>query len=120
MVKSCLGELRSKEGGDEGIVIELSGVVHRDDNLALKEIIRGLHLEEGLEGDRITGSFSENLLFLLQSLNSGQKELTRPIIFILDQFELFCSHRNQTLLYNLFDIAQSAQAPICVIGLTTR
>lgn len=27
----------------------------------------------------------------------------------MDEFDLFCHHRNQTLLYNLFDVAQSAQ-----------
>ena len=41
-------------------------------------------------------------------------------MFVLDEFDLFAQHHNQTLLYNLFDVAQSAQAPVCVIGLTTR
>lgn len=38
----------------------------------------------------------------------------------MEHFDLFCAHHNQTLLYNLFDVAQSAQAPICVIGITSR
>jgi origin recognition complex subunit 4 len=38
----------------------------------------------------------------------------------LEEFDLFCAHHNQTLLYNLFDVAQSAQAPICVVGITCR
>lgn len=42
------------------------------------------------------------------------------MIFILDEFDLFAHHKNQTLLYNLFDISQSAQNPIAVIGLTCR
>lgn len=33
---------------------------------------------------------------------------------------MFCTHHNQTLLYNLFDVSQSAQAPICVLGVTCR
>ena len=33
---------------------------------------------------------------------------------------MFAHHKNQTLLYNLFDIAQSDQAPICVVGVTCR
>ena len=41
-------------------------------------------------------------------------------MFILDEFDLFTNHRNQSLLYNLFDVSQSAQAPICVVGLTCR
>lgn len=44
----------------------------------------------------------------------------RPVLFILDEFDLFLFHKNQTLLYNLFDISQSAQNPVLVIGLTCR
>jgi len=47
-------------------------------------------------------------------------EQSKSVVFVLDEFDLFAQHHNQTLLYNLFDVAQSAQAPICVIGLTTR
>src|SRR5437763_3595448 len=39
------------------------------------------------------------------------------IIFILDRFDEFLPHPRQTLLYNLFDIAQSRKAPIAVICL---
>lgn len=39
---------------------------------------------------------------------------------MLEEFDLFCTHHNQTLLYNLFDVSQSAQAPICVVGVTCR
>ena len=45
---------------------------------------------------------------------------SKSVVFVLDEFDLFAQHHNQTLLYNLFDVAQSAQAPLCVIGLTTR
>lgn len=43
-----------------------------------------------------------------------------PIIFILDEFDLFAQHTKQSLLYNLFDVAQSAEWPIAVIGVTCR
>ncbi|XP_073991724.1 origin recognition complex subunit 4 isoform X2 [Rhodnius prolixus] len=120
LVSSCLNDLEVECGGsDDYIVIHLNGLVHTDDNLALKDIIQQLHVEE-LDGDRISGSFSDNLFFVLQSLRSGDRTTSKAVIFILDEFHYFCNHRNQTLLYNLFDVAQSAQAPICVIGLTTR
>lgn len=45
---------------------------------------------------------------------------SKPILFLLDEFDLFAHQKNQTLLYNLFDVAQSAQAPICVVGITCR
>ena len=42
------------------------------------------------------------------------------MVFILDEFDLFTHHKNQTLLYNLFDTAQAALNPIAVVGLTCR
>lgn len=50
----------------------------------------------------------------------GNRTTSCPVIFILDEFDLFAHHKSQTLLYNLFDISQSAQTPIAVIGLTCR
>lgn len=41
-------------------------------------------------------------------------------IILLDHFDKFTQHPRQTLLYNLFDIAQSRKAPICVLGMTTK
>jgi origin recognition complex subunit 4 len=41
-------------------------------------------------------------------------------VFVLDEFDLFATHPRQTLLYNLFDIAQAKKAPIIVLGLTTK
>uniref|UniRef100_A0A1B6LXP6 Origin recognition complex subunit 4 n=1 Tax=Graphocephala atropunctata TaxID=36148 RepID=A0A1B6LXP6_9HEMI len=108
-----------QSGHEEFITVQLNGLIHTDDGLALKEIICQLHLQE-LEGDRVAGSFSDNLLFLLQSLRSGDRNTSKPVIFILDEFHLFCSHRNQTLLYNLFEAAQASWAPICVVGMTSR
>lgn len=45
---------------------------------------------------------------------------SRSVIFLVDEFDLFATHARQTLLYNLFDIAQARKAPIAVIGMTTR
>lgn len=54
-------------------------------------------------------------------LSDSQTEQTaKSVIFILDEFDLFTTHPRQTLLYNLFDIAQARKAPIVVLGLTTR
>jgi origin recognition complex subunit 4 len=45
---------------------------------------------------------------------------SKSVVFIIDEFDLFVTHARQTLLYNLFDIAQSKKAPIAVLGVTTR
>ena len=55
----------------------------------------------------------------LVSLVSGSRS-NQSIVFILDEFDLFAHHKNQTLLYNLFDATQSATNPIAVIGLSCR
>ena len=98
------------------VVVELNGLLQTDDRIALKEITKQLHLEN-VVGDRVFGSFAEHLTFLLASLKVGDRS-SKPIIFVLEEFDSFCAHKNQTLLYNLFDIAQSRAVPICVIGIS--
>ena len=71
-----------------------------------------------IEGDRVFGSFAEHLEFLLSSLKSGDPNNSKPIVFVLEEFHLFCSHHNQTLLYNLFDMAQTRATPMVVIGIS--
>lgn len=44
---------------EDTILVQLNGLIHTDDSLALKDIICQLHLES-LAGDRVTGSFSGN------------------------------------------------------------
>jgi origin recognition complex subunit 4 len=65
-----------------------------------------------------------SLLALLShpsEMGNGQSDQTaKSVVFILDEFDLFTTHSRQTLLYNLFDIAQARKAPIVVLGLTTR
>ncbi|CAK9817583.1 Origin recognition complex subunit 4 [Anthophora quadrimaculata] len=120
LINSVLKELSSMKNFKENtLIVNLHGLVHTDDRLALKDATRQMQLEN-VVGDKVFGTFAENLTFLLDCLKSGDKKHSKPVIFILDEFDLFCEHHNQTLLYNLFDIAQSAQAPICVIGMTCR
>ncbi|XP_018422278.1 PREDICTED: origin recognition complex subunit 4 [Nanorana parkeri] len=111
--------LAVKELKENAITVQLNGLLQTNDKIALKEITRQLHLEN-VVGDRVFGSFAENLSFLLEALKTGDRTSSCPVLFILDEFDLFAHHKNQTLLYNLFDIAQSAQTPITVIGLTCR
>jgi len=104
---------------DNAVRVELSGLIQTDDKLALRDITKQLKLEN-VVGDRVFGSFAEHLSFLLASLKTGDSTASKPIVFILDHFECFCSHKNQTLLYNLFDVAQSKAVPITVIGVSSE
>ncbi|XP_062972644.1 origin recognition complex subunit 4 [Elgaria multicarinata webbii] len=108
-----------KQIRDNILQVHLNGLLQTNDKIALKEITRQLNLEN-VVGDKVFGSFAENLTFLLEALKRGDRAHSCPVLFILDEFDLFVYHKNQTLLYNLFDIAQSAQTPIAVVGLTCR
>ncbi|XP_030435659.1 origin recognition complex subunit 4 isoform X2 [Gopherus evgoodei] len=99
--------------------VHLNGLLQTNDKIALKEITRQLQMEN-VVGDKVFGSFAENLAFLLEALKKGDRDSSCPVLFILDEFDLFVHHKNQTLLYNLFDISQSAQTPVTVIGITCR
>lgn len=101
------------------LIVNLNGYIHTDDALALKSITKQMKLETAVDGKVFT-TFADNLAFLLDCLKSGNRMKSKSVIFILEEFDLFCGHNNQTLIYNLFDVAQSAQAPICVVGLTRR
>lgn len=117
LVQSIMSEM-SEEFEDNYIPVYLSGIIHTDDRLALKDMSRQLQLEN-VVGERVFGSFADHLAFLLDSFKHLNVK-TKSIIITIDEFDRFTQHKNQTLLYNLFDIAQSQQSPICVIGLSCR
>lgn len=140
LISHALAEL-SRSHSDDFHVVRLDGFFQTDDKLALREIWRQLGREMAVSEDE-TGevtSYADTMASLL-SLLSHPEELAEPdtmmhdsmhpeeelnktaksVIFILDEFDLFTTHPRQTLLYNLFDIAQARKAPIAVIGCSTR
>ncbi|KAG8538163.1 hypothetical protein GDO81_023176, partial [Engystomops pustulosus] len=120
LLRDALEEILTvREIKDNVLQVQLNGLLQTDDRIALKDITRQLNLEN-VVGERVFGSIAENLSFLLEALKTGDRTSSCPVLFVLDEFDLFAHHKNQTLLYNLFDIAQSAQAPVAVIGLTCR
>lgn len=120
MLKSILNDLKTdKNLSSKCILVKLNGLIHTNDRLALKSITSQMQLDYAIDG-KVFGSFAENLAFLLACLKTGDKQKAKSVIFILEEFDLFCGHHNQTLLYNLFDVSQSAQTPLCVFGVTCR
>lgn len=96
--------------------VYLNGCIHTDDRIALKSIMEQLDVHIT---DFKTRTFSDLLNWFLEILNQEGEYLNSALIVIIDEFDEFCKHGNQTLLYNLFDIAQSKRHPICVIGVST-
>ncbi|KAI1877407.1 hypothetical protein JX265_003415 [Neoarthrinium moseri] len=127
LVESIVRDLVA-ENHDSFHVVRLNGFIHTDDKLALKEIWRQLGKEMEVEDDmNKTSNYADTLASLL-ALLSHPSEITgaddgvtsKSVVFVIDEFDLFATHARQTLLYNLFDIAQARKAPIAVLGLTTR
>lgn len=127
LVESVISDL-STEHRENFHVVRLNGFIHTDDKLALKEIWRQLGREMDAE-DEMTGkaNHADTLASLLALLSHPSEisedradETSKSVVFVLDEFDLFTTHPRQTLLYNLFDIAQARKAPIVVLGLTTR
>lgn len=127
LVETIMSDLAT-ENTESFHVIRLSGFIHTDDKLALKEIWRQLGKEMEVEDDlNKTSNYADTLASLL-ALLSHPSEITgtdegvtsKSVVFVIDEFDLFAAHARQTLLYNLFDIAQARKAPIAVLGLATR
>ncbi|KAF6224808.1 hypothetical protein HO133_010002 [Letharia lupina] len=128
LVETAISEVAS-DHRDEFHVVRLNGFIHTDDKLALREIWRQLGREMEVEDDVLGGrsNYADTLASLLALLSHPAQQMedddaatARSVVFILDEFDLFASHPRQTLLYNLFDVAQSRNAPIAVLGLTTK
>nr|CAI5822511.1 unnamed protein product [Callosobruchus analis] len=120
LVNQVLERLQQKHNFQtDCILVKLNGLIHTDDRVALKSTTSQMQLDNVVDG-KVFGTFAENLAFLLECLRTGDKCKSKSVMFILEEFDLFCSHHNQTLLYNLFDVSQSAQAPICILGITCR
>ncbi|KAG7130542.1 Origin recognition complex subunit 4 like protein [Verticillium longisporum] len=127
LVENIIAEL-SFSHKSEFHVIRLNGFIHTDDKLALKEIWRQLGKEMEVDDDINAKSNYADTMASLLALLSHPSEISqteegvtsKAVIFIIDEFDMFASHARQTLLYNLFDIAQARKAPIAVLGCTTR
>ncbi|KXS98957.1 hypothetical protein AC578_4987 [Pseudocercospora eumusae] len=126
LVDQILREQAAKHA-TEFHAVRLNGFVHTDDKIALRDIWLQLGKEMELEEEEsISKNYADTMARLLALLSHPTEvgletdQVTKSVIFVLDEFELFASHPRQTLLYNLFDIAQSRKAPIAVLGLTTR
>lgn len=116
MINNVLEELDNNFNLElNSIVIRLNGLIHTDDKLALKSCTIQMNLESAV-GGKVFSTFAENLAYLLECLNTGQRTTVKCLLFVIEEFDLFCFHDNQTLLYNLLDMTNYSQIPICVVG----
>lgn len=98
-------------------LIRLNGLLHSDDNSAVKEIARQLCVEHQLLFSKMA-SFDDNSEFMIAMLREcGLAHKT--IVFVLDEFDLFTQGK-QRLLYALLDAMQSVTSQAVVIGVSCR
>lgn len=135
----------SGTGGHRFKTVTLSGHYHTDDKIALKDIVRQMKIpisfgssglgeddsdereldefgEEEVAEDVVDlegKSFPATLTNVLTYFQAGNKE-NFPIVFVLEEFDLFGQHQKQMLLYNILDMSQTPGIPVCVIGTTCR
>ncbi|KAL9607077.1 MAG: hypothetical protein Q9167_007975 [Letrouitia subvulpina] len=128
LVETVVSDM-AKDHHEKFLVIRLNGFIHTDDKVALREIWRqlGREIDEDSESGNNRSNYADTLASLLALLSYTPEapgdatiERAKSVIFIIDEFHLFASHPRQTLLYNLFDVAQSRNAPIAVLGLTSK
>ncbi|KAJ2082462.1 origin recognition complex subunit 4 [Coemansia sp. RSA 988] len=98
-------------------VVRLSGFVHTSDGVALRDIARQLLAAQDAAG--AAGTFAEALAYVLGVLRAADGGVA-PVVFVLEEFDQLAQHPKQALLYTLFDMAQRAQTPVCVVGVTAR
>ncbi|KAJ1284847.1 hypothetical protein BS78_03G236200 [Paspalum vaginatum] len=112
VVDMVLDDLK-KEHPDAISVIRLNGMLHSDDNCAMKEIARQLCLEHQLSFSKMASS-DDNTEFMIDMLREcGLAHKT--ILFVLEEFDLFAQGK-QRLLYSLLDAMQSLTSQAVVIG----
>ncbi|KAG9102710.1 hypothetical protein FRC06_001386 [Ceratobasidium sp. 370] len=118
------------------IVIHLSGYAQTNDRLAMREIARQLVLQTGetldipLDDEEEDGTDGPSGISVptathLPQIVGALARQVKPVVVVLDAFDLFAEHARQALLYCLLDTVQSCRAGegsrgLAVVGVTSR
>lgn len=119
LVDTAISDFKATNTG-EFLVVRLDGMVQTDDRLALRDMARQLQPDGDHDAIANADIMTSLLAILAHPSEFGESGESVSVIIVLEEFGRFTEHPRQTLLYNLFDIAQSKKAPICVLGVTDR
>lgn len=103
LVEHCLA---IEEVERKATVLRLNGCIDASEVNALRFIGQSMDIKE------------TDLPQMMAALRDKCEKEKKGTIIILDEFDIFC-RKNQTMLYNLFDLTQKCTY-ICIIGMTTR
>ena len=122
VLDSALNELKQKHGAEKTLVVRLSGMLHADEKVGMREIALQLCAAgDELEFSRAAG-FMENVAFMREVLRILEQG-GRAVIFVLEAFDLFAkggAKSKQTLLYAVMDLLQQNSVQAAVVGVTSR
>lgn len=116
VVEWCVKELLHHEPST--VVLRAKGSAYATDVECLRHLATQMttHLDSVPHAN---ASFKAGMDWI-KSVFKGSFKQARAMVMVLDQFEHFCSRARQTLLYNLFDIAQEAGIHLSVIGTSEK
>jgi len=115
-VEWCISQL--KEAQSSLIVLRAYGRMYDTDVDCVRHLAAQVAGQLS-EAPKSGASFDAGMEWLRKVLNNRFKQASAAII-VLDDFEHFCSRTRQTLLYNLFDIAQEIGVRLSIIGMSAR
>lgn len=134
ILNSCLSELEKCFSG-HWVLVRLSGLVHSDDKMALREIARQLDVlthnsediadiqnkikYENIERTSFSATVA-NILTMFQQAELDSHATAASVVFVLDEIDRFALHSRQTLLYTLLDLSQTSPIGVGVVGLSVR
>lgn len=137
--QSALKRVRSGLKDDEDFMyININGLAQDDDKFAVRAIaeqldreisriykfsLKDLEAKELLSRKSITNTFSNVLKVLDDEISLGDSSMAKiryPIVFSIDEVDVFANQSRQTLLYNLFDLAENSSVPVCVVCFTSK
>lgn len=122
-VEACLAMLRKAKGASEGglVVVRAHGGFYNTDAECVRHLasqVQGAS-KLGLEAPGKNASFEQCMAFLRDVIRLCLSQSSAAVV-VLDKFENFCSKSRQTLLYNLFDVAQEASVRLSIIGMSDK
>ncbi len=118
MINKCLhkltASLQERNCATDFTLVNLSGSFQYDDKSALIEISKQLSLDNVINS-KVFGSFSDSFEFLIRSIRAGDQQ-SKPLLFIMEEFDLFTKNKTQLLLYTILNTIQTSATPMCLIG----
>lgn len=115
VLRRALHRLRLAFGRDRLGVVELHGSVHTDERLAIDAIAAQLSIT--IEERLAHRTLARKLEAVADALKARRDDLT--VLFVLHDYDRFADRSQQTLLYNLYDLAQLGIGA-AVLGVTVR